>query len=405
MTFTSSELACFFLCVCFFCWCWGLEILILLFLGRSECPKACLNFLKLCKIKYYNNHLFYKVEKDFIAQTGDPTGTGKGGESIYQKLSSNPETPKYFEDEVSLLLPASLSLTHPHPHPLSIHTPTHTFAGHPLYHTACAQIHASLRHDQLGTVAMANKGPNLNSSQFYITLTDRHLDYLDDKHTVFGIVTEGREVLEKINNAFVDDDHRPFRNIRIRHTVILDDPFEDPDNLEKLIPDASPIPTRDIHDVERLADDDDLDDRFKGLTEQEIEEQLQAKEAESRAVVLEMIGDIPDADIKPPENILFVAQLNPITTDEDLELLFSRFGTIQSCEIIRDWKTGDSLQYAFIEFASEEQCEQAYLKMNNVVVDDRRIKVDFSQSVAKLWNNHRRGIKQTADPDPSGRKP
>lgn len=252
---------------------------------------------------------------------------------------------------------------------------------------------------------MANKGPNLNSSQFYITLTDRHLDYLDDKHTVFGIVTEGREVLEKINNAFVDDDHRPFRNIRIRHTVILDDPFEDPDNLEKLIPDASPIPTRDIHDVERLADDDDLDDRFKGLTEQEIEEQLQAKEAESRAVVLEMIGDIPDADIKPPENILFVAQLNPITTDEDLELLFSRFGTIQSCEIIRDWKTGDSLQYAFIEFASEEQCEQAYLKMNNVVVDDRRIKVDFSQSVAKLWNNHRRGIKQTADPDPSGRKP
>ncbi len=46
-----------------------------------------------------------------------------------------------------------------------------------------------------------------------------------------------------------------------------------------------------------------------------------------------MVGDIPDADAKPPENVLFVCKLNPVTTDEDLEIIFSRFGTIVSCEV------------------------------------------------------------------------
>lgn len=85
------------------------------------------------------------------------------------------------------------------------------------------------------------------------------------------------------------------------------------------------------------------------------------------------VGDLPDADVRPPENVLFVCKLNPVTTDEDLEIIFSRFGSIKrcelalhysavdltsshppsvtcSCEVIRDWKTGDSLCYAFIEF-------------------------------------------------------
>ena len=75
-----------------------------------------------------------------------------------------------------------------------------------------------------------------------------------------------------------------------------------------------------------------------------------------------------------------------MTTDEDLELIFSRFGPIKCCEIIRDQKTGDSLNYAFIEFETEDACLEAYEKMNNVLIDDRRIKVDFSQSVSKLWN-------------------
>ena len=52
----------------------------------EDAPLACKNFLKLCKIKYYNNCLFHNVQKDFIVQSGDPTNTGKGGESVYGKV-------------------------------------------------------------------------------------------------------------------------------------------------------------------------------------------------------------------------------------------------------------------------------------------------------------------------------
>lgn len=87
--------------------------------------------------------------------------------------------------------------------------------------------------------------------------------------------------------------------------------------------------------------------------------------------------------MKPPENVLFVCKLNPVTNDEDLETIFSRFGEIISCNIVRDKKTGDSLCYAFIEYENKEDAEQAFFKMDNVLIDDRRIHVDFSQSVAK----------------------
>jgi peptidyl-prolyl cis-trans isomerase-like 4 len=111
-----------------------------------------------------------------------------------------------------------------------------------------------------------------------------------------------------------------------------------------------------------------------------------------------MVGDLPFANVRPPENVLFVCKLNPVTRDEDLELIFSRFGAIMSCQVIRDKKTGDSLQYAFIEFDKREDAEQvrdlslivphqvdelmgtfpkAYFKMQNVLVDDRRIWVDL----------------------------
>lgn len=71
-----------------------------------------------------------------------------------------------------------------------------------------------------------------------------------------------------------------------------------------------------------------------------------------------------------------------VFADEDLHLIFSRFGTILSCEIIRDKRTGDSLQYGFIEFENQKDCEQAYFKMQGVLIDDHRIHVDFSQSVS-----------------------
>lgn len=70
-----------------------------------------------------------------------------------------------------------------------------------------------------------------------------------------------------------------------------------------------------------------------------------------------------------------------MSPDEDLHLIFSRFGKILSCEVIRDKRTGDSLQYAFIEFEEQKDCEQAYFKMQGVLIDDHRIHVDFSQSV------------------------
>lgn len=65
-----------------------------------------------------------------------------------------------------------------------------------------------------------------------------------------------------------------------------------------------------------------------GMTIEELTENQKAKEAKARATILEIVGDIPDADIAPPENVLFVCKLNPVTTDDDLEIIFSRFGKI-----------------------------------------------------------------------------
>ncbi|XP_074543452.1 peptidyl-prolyl cis-trans isomerase-like 4 [Halichoeres trimaculatus] len=319
-------------------------------LFTEERPKTCLNFLKLCKIKYYNFCLIHSVQRDFIVQTGDPTGTGRGGESVYSKLYG--DQARYFDSEKA----------------------------------------PRIKHRKKGTVSMVNNGNDQHGSQFLIT-TGENLDYLDGVHTVFGEVTEGMDVLTKINQTFVDKDFLPFQDIRINHTVILDDPFDDPPDLP--VPDRSPEPTKEQLDSGRIGADEVIDDT-EGKAADELEERLKEKEAKTQAILLEMVGDLPDADVRPPENVLFVCKLNPVTTDEDLEIIFSRFGTIHSCEIIRDWKTGDSLCYAFIEFEKQEDCEKAYFKMDNVLIDDRRIHVDFSQSVAKIkWKG--KGGKYTKD--------
>ncbi|OXV11230.1 hypothetical protein Egran_01009 [Elaphomyces granulatus] len=118
------------------------------------------------------------------------------------------------------------------------------------------------------------------------------------------------------------------------------------------------------------------------MDEESLEKLRREREAHAQALTLEMVGDLPFAEVKPPENVLFVCKLNPVTQDEDLHLIFSRFGQILSCEVIRDKRTGDSLQYAFIEFEHQRDCEQAYFKMQGVLIDDHRIHVDFSQSVS-----------------------
>eukprot|EP01006_Ploeotia_vitrea_P031235 TRINITY_DN63557_c0_g1_i1.p1 TRINITY_DN63557_c0_g1~~TRINITY_DN63557_c0_g1_i1.p1 ORF type:complete len:568 (-),score=84.42 TRINITY_DN63557_c0_g1_i1:857-2560(-) len=322
-------------------------------LYTEAAPKACENILKLCKIKYFNMCPFHYVQKNFIVQTGkqrknngpyDNRGN-PDGTSIWGLLKG--PTRRYFEDELQPTKPSA----------------------------------KRLKHNRYGTVAMANTGPNTNASQFYITTSSHHLDALDGKHTIFGQVSEGLEVVAKINNAFLNDADEPIQDIFINHTIVLVDPIPDPPGLQRLLRDASPDldDFADLHLTDSEAEEEDAD---------ELEEKSAALKAQRDAAILKVLGDIEDENVAPPDNVLFVCKLNPYTQDEALELIFSRFGTINSCEIIRDKKTGNSLNYGFIEFENKESCERAYLKMNNVLIDDRRIKVDFSQSVSKLWKNY-----------------
>jgi peptidyl-prolyl cis-trans isomerase-like 4 len=128
------------------------------------------------------------VSKDFLAQTGDQTATGTGGESIWSFLASQREdksVPRYFEPEIV----------------------------------------PKLKHTRKGTVSMA-VAPSVGGdkggcgSQFYITLAD-NIEYLDGKHAVFGHIVEGLETLDKVNDVFADQEGRPFKDVRIRHVVIL----------------------------------------------------------------------------------------------------------------------------------------------------------------------------------------
>lgn len=87
---------------------------------------------------------------------------------------------------------------------------------------------------------MSNKGPNMNASAFFITLSDKEIQNMHKRHTIFGYVAEGLDVLDKINAAYCDGKGRPYQNIRIKHTVIIDDPYEDPKGLKE--PSRSPSP-------------------------------------------------------------------------------------------------------------------------------------------------------------------
>ena len=113
-------------------------------LHAKEAPTTVNNFVFLAREGFYNNTTFHRVLPGFMAQGGDPTGTGSGGPG-YQ-----------FPDEFSL----------------------------------------SLRHDSPGILSMANAGPNTNGSQFFITHAPT--PHLDDRHTVFGKVTEGMDVLHSL---------------------------------------------------------------------------------------------------------------------------------------------------------------------------------------------------------------
>jgi len=121
-------------------------------------PKACENFIGLTQKGYYNGLIFHRVIKGFMIQGGDPTGTGMGGESIWGKP---------FEDEVN---------------------PNTGF-------------------DKPGILAMANSGPATNGSQFFITTAAT--PWLNMKHTIFGEVVSGYDVVEKIESCATDGNDRP----------------------------------------------------------------------------------------------------------------------------------------------------------------------------------------------------
>jgi peptidyl-prolyl cis-trans isomerase-like 4 len=311
------------------------------------------SFLKLCKLKYYNFAPVHSIQQNFSFQTGDPLGPSSaesdGGSSVWG------------------LLEGSSKQSFP------------------------ATFNPKLKHVERGTVSMAtaphptNPDIRLAASQFIVTLGD-NTDYLDGKAAVFGKVVEGFDAIENINNAITDKEGYPLVDIRIKHTIVLDDPFPDPDNLRE--PSQSPQPSKAQLATVRIADNADLD---QDVDQEAAEKLRREREARAQALTLEMMGDLPFAEVKPPENVLFVCKLNPVTADADLELIFSRFGKILSCEVIRDKKTGDSLQYAFIEFEEKSACEAAYFKMQGVLIDDRRIHVDFSQSVSKLADVWRGG--------------
>jgi len=151
---------------------------------RDDAPKTVENFVRLAEKKFFNGIIFHRVSKGFVIQGGDPTGTGTGGKSIYGKE---------FEDELN---PAAPSYK----------------AGY---------LH--------GVLAMANHGPNTNTSQFFIMLKDNLR--MPKNYTIFGKVIKGIEVVDKIgevdiNPGFGPTDGKPKVDIKMKSVTIRREPVE-----------------------------------------------------------------------------------------------------------------------------------------------------------------------------------
>ncbi|PWW79459.1 hypothetical protein C7212DRAFT_350339 [Tuber magnatum] len=145
-------------------------------LHTDYAPKAVYNFVKLAQKGYYKGVRFHRNIRNFMIQGGDPTATGRGGTSYWGKP---------FDDE----------------------------------------FESPLLHDARGTLSMANKGKNTNSSQFFITY--RAAKHLDRKHTIFGKVVGGLDVLDKMEVAPVGDGDAPIRDIVMKEVVVFVDPFDE----------------------------------------------------------------------------------------------------------------------------------------------------------------------------------
>ena len=127
-------------------------------------PLACENFIRLAEKGYYNGLVFHRVIKNFMIQGGDPTATGRGGESIWGKP---------FKDECVL----------------------------------------ELKFDKPGLLAMANAGPNTNGSQFFITTVKT--PWLNGRHTIFGKVIKGYDIVKKIGSVIATKSGKPLKEQKI----------------------------------------------------------------------------------------------------------------------------------------------------------------------------------------------
>jgi peptidyl-prolyl cis-trans isomerase-like 4 len=363
-------------------------------------PELCKNILKLAKARYYTSTLIYNVHANRFCQLGDPNGDGTGGACIHGLIASE-NNPK--DSDVTQSLQRFLK----------------SGMGRPLTATECQEkgrvvaTEMSGIPDTIGSqfLITTSDGPDRALDGFSITSTKEGSDADRQTFRSIGIIREDESnILDQIAGAYCDADGRPYADIRVLRALVIDDPFDDPASMDRLLEKrgvilddedrvtASPQherPPEESVEVRIQADQvDPLNGEEDAEKTRQQEEELLHREDKSRAVVLEMLGDLPSAEIQAPENVLFVCKLNPVTEDEDLELIFSRFDEKVKAEIIRDPETGNSLQFAFVEFSAKKQAVEAYFKMNNTLVDDRRIKVDFSQSVSKVWDKYNQRMRQ-----------
>jgi cyclophilin family peptidyl-prolyl cis-trans isomerase len=136
-------------------------------LFRDKAPKTVENFLDLVKQGFYDDIVFHRVIKGFMIQTGDPLGNGTGG-----------RTDKGLPEK-----------------------------------TLLDEFHPDLRHDEPGVLSMANSGPNTGDTQFFITTVPT--PWLDNKHSIFGQVVEGMDVVRKIENVRTDGRDRPLDEVKM----------------------------------------------------------------------------------------------------------------------------------------------------------------------------------------------
>lgn len=254
-----------------------------------------------------------------------------------------------------------------------------------------------LKHVELGTVSLATvpspRDPDkrLAGSQFIISLGE-DLEYLNDKAVVFGRVVEGFDALDKINTAFVDDKGRPLKDIRLRHTIILDDPFEDLPGM--VIPPESPLPSKAQLATVMIADDEQLDEQTDG---QALEELRREREARAQALTLEMVGDLPFAEVKPPENVLFVCKLNPVTQGMDPQDC-PRYHTLLMRNQMRTYalfSVGSGRSYPVKLFGTRRQVIASNMRLLNSKTKrtaNRRIlkcKGYLLMTIGFMWTSHK----------------